>query len=100
MNGERQGYQAYLLRLWQVCSGGRWVWRATVESPHTGERQMFADLAGLFAYLERQTGGLDLIELAEHRSGEDERLLGIDGASPTRPQALDPPNGKEEATHP
>ena len=67
MDSERQGYQAYLVRLWRVRSSGKWVWRATLESPHTGERQVFADLAGLFAYLERQTGGLDLLELTDDR---------------------------------
>jgi hypothetical protein len=67
MDSERQGYQAYLVRLWRVCSSGKWVWRAALESPHTGERQVFADLAGLFAYLERQTSGLDLRELTDDR---------------------------------
>jgi hypothetical protein len=76
MDGERQGYQAYLVRLWRVRSGGKWVWRAALESPHTGERQAFADLAGLFAYLERQTTGLDLIELREDWSEDEERSCG------------------------
>jgi hypothetical protein len=71
MNGERQAYRAYLVRLWQVRSSGKWVWRATLESPHTGERQAFADLAGLFAYLERQTSGLDLVDLPEDQPGDD-----------------------------
>jgi hypothetical protein len=74
MNDERQGYQAYLVRLWRVRSSGRLEWRAALESPHTGERQVFADLPGLFAYLERQTSGLDLIDLVEDRSGDDEGL--------------------------
>ncbi len=71
MNDERQGYQAYLLRLWRVRSSGKWAWRATVESPHTGERQAFGDLAGLFAYLERQTSGLDLFEPVEDRLSDE-----------------------------
>jgi hypothetical protein len=71
MDGERQGYQAYLVRLWRVRSSGKWLWRAALESPHTGERQAFGDLAGLFAYLERQTSGLDLTERAEDRPEED-----------------------------
>ena len=74
MNSERQAYQAYLVRLWRVRSSGMWVWRASLESPHTAERQVFADLAGLFAYLERQTSGPDLIEPAEGWPGDDERL--------------------------
>jgi hypothetical protein len=71
MIDERQGYQAYLVRLWRERSSGRWVWRAALESPHTGERQVLADLPGLFAYLERQTSGLDLTEPAEDRPEED-----------------------------
>jgi hypothetical protein len=74
MIGEKPGYQAYLVRLWRVRSSGKWVWRAALESPHTAERQVFADLPGLFAYLERQTSGLDLIESAEDRSGDDAGL--------------------------
>jgi len=72
MIDERREYQAYLVRLWQVRSSGKWVWRAALESPHTGERQVFADLAGLFAYLERQTSGPDLIEPAAGRRGDEE----------------------------
>ena len=71
MDGERKGYQAYLIRLWRVRSGGRWLWRAALESPHTGERHAFADLAGLFAYLERQTSGLDLVDLPEEQPADD-----------------------------
>jgi len=51
-----QDYLAYLLRLWQITSGGNIVWRASVESPHTGERHGFADLQTLFAFLEDKTG--------------------------------------------
>ncbi len=71
MNGERQGYQAYLVRLWRVRSSGRWVWRAALESPHTGERQAFGDLAGMFAYLKQRTTGLDLTEPPEDPPDEE-----------------------------
>jgi hypothetical protein len=53
---DEQGYLAYLLRLWQITSDGNLVWRASVESPHTGERHGFADLQALFAFLEDKTG--------------------------------------------
>jgi hypothetical protein len=33
------------------------VWRASLESPHTGERQGFSSLAKLVAFLEEQMGG-------------------------------------------
>jgi hypothetical protein len=42
---------SYLLRLWQVRSGGELLWRASLESPHTGERVGFASLDDLFGFL-------------------------------------------------
>jgi hypothetical protein len=54
--GDEQNYLAYLLRLWRITSDGDPVWRASVESPHTGERCGFADLQALFAFLEEKTG--------------------------------------------
>ena len=48
-------YRAFLLRLWRERESS--PWRATVESPHTGERHGFANLELLFAFLEEQTGG-------------------------------------------
>lgn len=56
MNREERTYISYLLRLQRVCSReGKWVWRASLESPMSGRRQSFQDLAGLFAFLEAQT---------------------------------------------
>ena len=46
-------YLSYLLRLWQT--GSQPAWRASLESL-TGERQGFADLEELFAFLKSQTG--------------------------------------------
>jgi len=54
MTAEQPGYLAYMLRLWQVKDGGNSVWRASVESPHTGERYGFANLELLFAFLEEK----------------------------------------------
>ena len=45
-------YESYLLRLWESDQSGELVWRASLESTHTGERHGFADLDSLFAYLE------------------------------------------------
>ncbi len=47
-------YLSYLLRLWQVHSNGMPVWRASLENPHTGERQGFATLEQLFDFLSEQ----------------------------------------------
>ena len=51
MSDETHDYQAYLLRLWRTRSKGQWQWRASLESPHTGERQSFTGLEQCFAFL-------------------------------------------------
>ena len=51
MNDEPDAYQVYMLRLWRARCKGKWQWRASIESPHTGERQWFASLERLFAFL-------------------------------------------------
>lgn len=55
MSNSTRGYQAYLLRLWQSDTAEGPVWRASVESPHTGERRAFASLIQLFTFLEDET---------------------------------------------
>jgi hypothetical protein len=57
---EQQRYFAYMLRPWQVSSDRDPIWRASVESPHTGERHGFANLERLFAFLGEKT-----VELAQ-----------------------------------
>lgn len=47
-------YSSYLLRLW-LEPGDAGQWRAMLESPLGGERQGFASLEALFAYLEQET---------------------------------------------
>jgi len=49
-------YQTYVLRLWRARCQGKWQWRASIESPHTGERQWFASLGQLFAYFSEKCG--------------------------------------------
>jgi hypothetical protein len=56
MTDQQPRYLAYMLRLWEARTGGEQVWRASLESPHTGERQAFASLEELFALLREQTG--------------------------------------------
>ena len=55
MSEERRHRMSYLLRLWQTEQGGSSVWRASLESAHTGERRGFASLAELYVYLEQAT---------------------------------------------
>ena len=58
MSREQRRYISYLLRLWQIRSGGELVWRASLESPHTGERKGFASLDDLFDFLRGQIGAV------------------------------------------
>ena len=51
IDNEPDAYQSYVLRLWRVPYKGKWQWRASIESPHTGERHAFGSLEQLFAYL-------------------------------------------------
>lgn len=53
---EQPDYLSYLLRLWRVSDGGQAViWRASLESPHAGERKVFTSLDDLFDFLREQT---------------------------------------------
>ncbi len=55
MTKKGESYLAYMLRLWLVDEQGP-VWRASLESPHTGERHTFADPRTMLAFLEEKTG--------------------------------------------
>ncbi len=50
----QRGYLSYLLRLWQTSDGENEIWRASLESPGTGERQSFADVQTLFEFLQQE----------------------------------------------
>jgi hypothetical protein len=56
MTTQPRRYLAYMLRLWQVDGEGGPTWRASLESPHTGERHGFASLEALCAFLREKTG--------------------------------------------
>ncbi len=47
---------AFLIRLWQVRSEGKMLWRGSLEDAHTGEKRGFGDPAGLFAFLQDKLG--------------------------------------------
>ena len=53
MNKQRR-YLSYMLRVWQTSDGAKQVWRASLETPGTGERQGFASLKDLFDFLQTQ----------------------------------------------
>ena len=73
-NGERRRYVSYLLRLWQTQQEGAMVWRASLESSRTGERQGFADLDALIAFLRQQTGTAS--DSSGDKSGPEDRDAG------------------------
>ena len=54
MDDEPDACQTYELRLWHAKCQGKWQWRASIESLHTGERHAFASLEQLFAYWSEQ----------------------------------------------
>lgn len=54
MNDRSPCYLAFLLRLWCVEVEDGIAWRASLENAHTGERQGFADVQLLCAFLTRQ----------------------------------------------
>jgi hypothetical protein len=62
MANEYPAYLSYLLRLWRVEDRGEApgvdeaVWRASLESAHTGEKKTFASMDDLFEFLRGQTG--------------------------------------------
>jgi hypothetical protein len=73
MSVRKRRYISYLLRLWQVKSEGALVWRASLESPHTGQRQGFASLAAMVAFLEQAIGhGVRDAPSASEGGGEDQ----------------------------
>jgi len=45
-------YLSYLLRLWQTGDRGKLIWRASLESPGTGERHGFASIGELLSFLQ------------------------------------------------
>jgi hypothetical protein len=72
MTEEQQRYLSYLLRLWQTSDGSEQVWRASLESPGSGERRGFDSLESLIDFLWTQTG-------CQHRSEGDSHARGEEG---------------------
>lgn len=54
MATDRAHYQAYMLRIWQDLNEPSSVWRASLESPHTGKRHGFTSLEALFDFLRQR----------------------------------------------
>jgi hypothetical protein len=79
MSREHGRYISYLLRLWQTRSEGKLIWRASLESPHTGERRGFTNLGDLFAFLEKEVShaeqGADRVGRGRERGDAHRRQL-------------------------
>jgi hypothetical protein len=58
MTEKKRPYMSYLLRLWQIKEKGKLVWRASLESPGSGERAGFGSLEAVFHFLWQQTATL------------------------------------------
>jgi hypothetical protein len=54
VNIEPRPYLSYLLRLWSVEDSGERIWRASLESPRSGQRTGFASLDDLFDFLRQE----------------------------------------------
>lgn len=70
MARQQSRYLSYLLRLWQT--GSQPIWRASLESPLTGERQGFASLQELFTFLETQAEAIERQGKKERPQNQDE----------------------------
>jgi hypothetical protein len=87
MSDEPDAYQTYLLRLWRARCQGRWQWRASIESPQTGERQSFATLDKLCNHLKTR--------LLECQSDADPGQISPAGESEGVDSEDEPPTGQD-----
>jgi hypothetical protein len=68
---DRPRYLSYLLRLWETSNGEARIWRASLESPGSGQRRGFANLQSLIDFLEAQTGQTTLTSRSAPQNGPD-----------------------------
>jgi hypothetical protein len=66
-------YLSFLLRLWRARTEAGVVWRASLESPHSGKRIGFASLDDLFSFLRQETE----TAYPERGTGKHEGLEGV-----------------------
>lgn len=74
---EHTDYLSYLLRLWRVDEAPTGaaedvIWRASLESPFTGERMSFACLEDLCDFLREQIG-VSPVSSKSSKGGENEK---------------------------
>lgn len=56
MSQDRPRYLSYLIRMWPVKEMRGWQWRASLESPGSGEQRFFPSLDHLISFLRAQAG--------------------------------------------
>lgn len=66
MKKEGPRYISYLLRMWQVKGERDWSWRASLESPGSGERRAFPSLERLIGFLREQMGKQEAGDQEDH----------------------------------
>jgi len=71
----KQHYFSFMLRVWRANGEGEAAWRASLESPHTGERIGFASLGELFGYLKVKIKEVD--HASEEGPGEAQLTLNV-----------------------
>jgi hypothetical protein len=73
-----------MLRLWETSNGERQIWRASLESPGSGQRQGFASLQSLIDFLEAEMGQ----SAPESEQDADQDTLGsAEGATSLPPRS-------------
>jgi hypothetical protein len=92
-------YQSYFLRIWASRCQGRAHWRASVESPATGEYQTFATLDELFLYLKARLrlpsdsdSGITPQALDEGAEGDRPPPAALDANPDAERRSLPPPD--------
>ena len=71
MGKKQPNYISYLLRVWRANGNGEIAWRASLESPHTGERTGFANLDELFVFLRQQIDEGQNLEAGREENGKE-----------------------------
>lgn len=71
MKTERAQYQAYMLRVWRDGGEAGNAWRASLESPHTGERRGFSSPEALINFLRLRLGPGAQSTLPDEQAGSE-----------------------------
>jgi hypothetical protein len=68
-------YASFLLRLWASEENGQLTWRASLESTRTGQRQNFACVQALIAFLQAQFDSTQESRTKDSGREKDRELL-------------------------